>query len=184
MHYTPGLKKLINTNLKYATKLYGVKVRIYAPLEDFNSSLQYWGDVKYSESPVYEDKLLIPEYLYRTSNNPYTASDFLEEPLTCYTKELLPKLGKVIITELKDYNSFIITQSQDFRDSSADVLYYQYTLLSSSELLNRTESTFDELIHNEMEDEIELNGELGEAVEGTNESIDTPLDPEFKYRRV
>lgn len=186
MHYTPGLSKLINVNLKYATKIYGVNVEIYAAVNDNDSGLQSYGDVKYSDEPIYTGKLLIPEYLYRESQNPYGFSDFTDTTFTAYTREKLPRLSKVIITEIKDLVSFIISDAKDSRDSSLATLFYTYTLIPSSQIIKRANSSVDNMLdlNEALEEDELLDKEFNNFLQSNNEQSNTPVSEKIIYDKL
>lgn len=183
MHYTLGLDKLVNVNLKYATKLYGVNVEVYPAMNDLNSGLQSYGDVKYSETSIYSGKLLIPEYLYRVSNNPYGFSDFTDTQFSAFSKIQFPKFSKVIITEIRDLVSFIISDAKDTRDSSLATIFYEYTLIPSSQILVRPELDNLKDVMEDQEDQ-ELDQEFNKFLQANNEQSNTPVESQVKYKRL
>lgn len=184
MHYTLGLDKVVSVNIKYATLLYGVNVEIYAPVDDFDGALQAYGDLKYSREPVYDGKLLIPEYLYRNSANSYASGDFTEDTYSAYSRNLYPKFSKVVVTEVKDLLSFIIVDTQDFRDSSQKELYYTYKLIPSSQLLNRDGSIQNLSEVQEYKEDTLLDDPDYLSITDLNQISDSSLDNKFNYHKL
>lgn len=184
MNYTPGLKSLVRSKISVATSLFGVKVHVYAPVDDLGSAFQNYGDLKYGSSPIFNGKLLIPRLLVKRSPNAYTNFDFVEDESLAYSLALFPRFSKVILNERNELSSFIIDDTIETEDVQLGNIYYKYSLIPSSELLSRGRTSNSEQVINFEENEIVSDPVFTSSIKENNATSDEPSSGKIKYGKL
>lgn len=127
--YSPVLFQKI----KVTTELYGVNCKVYTPMSIPEGFMAY-GEILYYTEPKFESKLLIPKVVLIRNYNEFTDLAFLEEPCSIWSVIPIPKYSKILVNELTELISFIVTDIKTTEDPRFKDVYYEYILSPSSSI--------------------------------------------------
>lgn len=155
--------------------------RVYNPVRMEQGFMSY-SELEYSETPLLEIKLLIPKVVISRTSNPYTDISFLEEAVDLWSTTAIPRYSKVIVRELTELFSFIITDIQTTEDPRGVNMYYKYTLTPSSSVTSTSQDVLDAVVA--VDETIENSDAFVSSISDINKASSVRRDPTIKVGKL
>lgn len=137
MDLSNAFKSVSQAALIASTNLWGVNVKVFTPLDLNDSGFQNYGDIRYSETPVFEGKLLVPELIEKYSVNSNTNLDYFEDKYTIWSPILFPRMSKIQVLEDQIITSGIINEVNKMSANRSTIIYYKYDIIPSSSFVKQ-----------------------------------------------
>jgi len=184
MHYGDVIKRQAQAQLRVAERIYGLDVEIYAPASA-DEGVRDSSPDSYQPDPYFKGKLLIPELIIYNGSN--SSSRFQFEPNVDYTAQSFtrfPKYSRVMAVDDHHLVSLVILFVNPVLDADRGVLYYEYTMQSSTIVPTNSTGFSPELRNGIIADEQAFDAALEELESIDEDILESDSTVSLPYSRI
>jgi hypothetical protein len=131
-----SLSKVMYQKIRVATNLYGVNCNVHYP-STMGAGFMNYSDIQYDTNPdILNQKFLIPKAVLVRNNNSYTQLGYLVEDgeIFLWSAIQIPRYSKIIVNELYELFSFIVSEIEFTEEIRSQNIYYKYTIVPSASI--------------------------------------------------